>query len=363
MRIQSLSRDEAVAAVVGALGFDPDSVDLTVPEVVAASVRRAASFTCPCTPRRLASVTRMAASGLVDAPADDESFPVRSMIEMLTAYGDLIEAPLRTESGSDQRMLFLAAPSFVQVGSVTLLTGIRAEGIPLLSGGEAELIECEGHVRRLAPGLGPTPEDLQQLGLRSISPEHWLGTPMLIEPDELVADYDRRLDAAGPAGSIEDCLILDAAAPVNYYRGRWRAVSSKDSGRFVARRPTAYGAPLWSYIHLEDGRVERVLDLPVHERLHRACDEAWRLQAAIDVLSGSPQILRVGRGRRSDTSTIHLLSPPPSWAQRRLDTVARPIPRERSLVSYTIATDHLQAELAFLQQYLWTIRLQDGANE
>lgn len=363
MRIAALSVDEAVAAAVQTLGFDASSVDLSVPEVVAAAVRRAASLTCPTTPRSLATVVRAAASCLVDDADNEEIFPVRAMVDNLAAYGDLIEAPVKTDGGVEQRMLFLAQPSFVVLGAAVLLIGVRADAVPYLSGAVAELIEYDGHVRRLDPGHGLGPPDLGELGLREVSAEHWLDHPARCEPEELVAEYDSRLTAAGPAGTIDDCTILDGGQPPTYYRGRWRAVASKDSGRYVARRPAAYGAPLWSYVQIDAGEVVSVLDLPVHDRLHRACDEAWRLQAAIDALQGSPQTVRLGRGGRSDVIILQLLSPPPAWAQRRLDAVGRPVPGQRSLLSYALAEDQVEAELDFLQELLWTVRQRDGDNE
>lgn len=358
MKIQTLSPSAAVASAVEALGFDVDSVDLTVPEVIAASVRRAASFTCPCSPRLLASVVRRAATGLVANPDDEDLYPVRSAIDLLTAYGDLVEAPIVTERGAEQRILFLGAPSFVAVGRATLLVGIRAEGVPFLSGSEAGLVELDGHVRRMAADT-ISPEDLEGLGLRGVSVEHWLGMPPVVSPDDLVAEYDRRLDAAGPAGTIEEGLILDSAQPVTYYRGRWRPIGATDAGRFIARRPAAYGAPLWCYVEVKAGLIQRVLDLPIHDRLHRACDEAWRLQAAIDSRRGSPQRLRVDRRNGTDVAVLNLMSPLPGWAQRRLDTIARPIPRDRALISYAIALDDLDAEVEFLSQSLWTVRMDD----
>lgn len=363
MRIVPLSAAAAVAAAVEALGFDATSVDLTVPEVMAAAVRRAASFTCPATPRRLAGVVRASAVGLVSDANDEETFPVRAMVDNLAAYGDLIETPIRTDSGIDQRMLFLAEPSFVALGKAVLLLGVRAEGVPYLSGQAAELIENDGHVRRLTPDHGLEAADLKELGLREARVAHWLNHPPLCEPKELVADYDSRLAAAGPAGTIDDCIILDGTRTQTYYRGRWRAVSSKDVGQFVARRPAAYGAPLWCYVQVDAGEIVRVLDLPAHDQLNRACDEAWRLQAAIDALRGSPQTVRLGRSGQSDVSILHLLSPPPAWAQRRLDAVGRPVPRQRSLLSYALAEDQVEAELTFLEELLWTVQQRDGVNE
>lgn len=363
MRITSLSADEVVAATVEALGFDAASVDLTVPEVMAGAVRRAASFACPATPRRLATAVRNAATGLVDQADDEEQFPVRAMVDMLAAYGDLIEAPVRTEGGSDQRMLFLAEPSFVELGEAVLLVGVRADGIPFLSGAAADRIEYDGHVRRLARGHGLTADELKGLGLREVSVAHWLGHPPLGTADELVAGYDSRLAAAGPAGTIEECTILDSTTPTTYYRGRWRSLSPKDSGRYVARRTVAYGAPLWCYAEVNAGEVVRVLDLPVQDRLNRACDEAWRLQAAIDALRGSPQLVRAAPGGQQGVAVLHLLSPPPAWVQRRLDAVGRPIPRQRGLLSYAVDDAQVEVELDFLQSALWADILRNGDTE
>lgn len=363
MRITPLSADEAVAVAVEALGFDSDAVDLAVPEVLAAAIRRAASFECPVTPRRLATVVRRAATGLVDHADDEEQFPARAMVDVLAAYGDLIEVPVRTEGGSDQRMLFLAEPSFVELGETVLLVGIRAEGIPFLSGAAADRIECEGHVRRLAPGHELTAEELKGLGLREVSIDHWLGHPPLCTANELVAEYDSRLAAAGPAGTIEGCTILDSSTPTTYYRGRWRSVSPKDSGRYVARRAVAYRAPLWCYAEVNAGEVVQVLDLPVQDRLNRACDEAWRLQAAIDALRGSPQLVRAAPSGQQGVAVLHLLSPPPAWVQRRLDAVGRPIPRQRSLLSYAVSTAQVEVELDFLQSAMWADILRNGDNE
>jgi hypothetical protein len=362
VRITPLSVDAAVAAAVEALGFDASSVDLSVPEVVAAAVRRAASLTCPTTPRNLAAVVRAASSCLVKDANDEEAFPVRAMVDNLAAYGDLIEAPVRTDGGVEQRMLFLAQPSFVLLGTAVLLCGIRADAVPYLTGAAAESIEYDGHVRRLTAGHGLGPSDLEELGLREVSAAHWLDHPLCCEAEELVAEYDSRLNASGRTGTIDDCTILDSAQPPTYYKGRWRTVARRDSGRYVARRPAAYGSALWSYVEIAAGEVVRVLDLPATGRLNRACDEAWRLQAAIDTLRGTPQTVRLEQGGRSGVMILHLPSPPPAWAQRRLDVVGRSVPRQRSLLSYALPEDQVEAELEFLEQLLWTVRQRNGEN-
>lgn len=90
MRIVHLSADRAVAAVVESLGFDGTAADLTAPEVLASAVRRAASFMCPATPRKLVAAVRGSVAGLAKDPDDEASLPLRATVDSLAAYGDLI---------------------------------------------------------------------------------------------------------------------------------------------------------------------------------------------------------------------------------------------------------------------------------
>lgn len=355
MTISLAAPADVVATAVRTLGFDATTVDLTAPEVMAAGVRRAASVLCPTTPRNLATAIRTAARGLVE-DLEEVSFPVRTMIDSLVGYGDLLELPITSDDGNAHRTLFLAEPAFVRVGLNVVLMGIRGDGVPLLGEEITSRVELDGHVRRMsAPeDLDAVAAELQSLGLREVSEEHWLSHPPFCDPHALVADYEARLAAAGPAGTIEGCTILDGSKPANYYRGRWRPVSPKDSGAFVARRPREYGADAWCYAQVERGEVVRLVDLPMLDRLNRACDEAWRLQAAKDAVGGRPQQVRVTSARPGSV-LLDFLSPPPSWAQRRLDCIARPVPRQRSVLSYVLGDEHLLSELDFLERAMWTL--------
>ncbi|MGH3493756.1 MAG: hypothetical protein ACRDQ1_11025, partial [Sciscionella sp.] len=171
--------------------------------------------------------------------------------------------------------------------------------------------------------------DLDQLMMvndiaeRSVS--QWLQAPRPRSAVELLGEYTMRLDAAGPSGEIEGPRILDPAAPVQYYRGRWRAPKSGDSGMFLARRPQAYGADLWCVARLDDGRFVRLVDLPLFGSLLPAADEAWELQAAIDAERGHRQRVRVRPTSDAGYAAIDFFSPLPSWAQRRLDLFGTPL--------------------------------------
>lgn len=359
MGIARLSPQEVAAAAVETLGLDSSIADLTTPEVLAAAVRRAASFSCPVSPRLLTVAVEESLRGLdlEDPPSADSGTRVRAMVESLVAYGDLVEAPVNDEARTAiHRTLFLAQPAYVRVSPTTcLVIGVAADGLSLMDDALADRIDRDAHVRRLV--LQPHEDPslvLGSVGLREVSEEHWLRRPPTCQPDALVADYDLRLRIAGPSGSIDGCRILDTSLPVTYYRGRWRSPTKRDTGSYVARRPLEYGADAWCYAELRDGEVVTVVDLPLRQGLDRACDEAWRLQAALDHAAGNPQAVWVARTASPGRAILHVLSPIPSWAQRRLDAVGQPLPKQRgSLIAYSVERGQLEEEISFLEQTMW----------
>lgn len=364
MGLVRLAPSQVVASAVAALGHDKTIADLSTPEVLAAAVRRAASFLCPATPRALTRAVSDTRIGLVEA-ADSVTDSIRAMVGSVAAYGDLVEVPVTDDDGGpSRRTLFLAQPAYVRISEATcVLLGVPADGVALLDDALTERVEHDGHIRRLEFGDNEDPSSiLAAAGLREYSEAQWLEHPPAEEAGAHVADYVLRLSRSGPSGSIEGFQILDGSQPVTYYRGRWRIPTKKDSGSFVARRPLQFGADAWCFVQLEGGEVVRLFDLPVHNRMNRGCDEAWRLQAAMDSVRGASQVVRSTDTPLPGRRLLHLLSPIPSWAQRRLDIVGRPVERQRgSLVSYSVDERQIDKELAFLQETMWlTIDAEGG---
>ena len=298
MGLVRLSPQQVAAAAVENLGLDSEIADFDTPEVLAAAIRRAASFHCPASPLLLSRIVEEALRGLVslDPLEGSTASPVRAMLEDLVSYGDLLEAPVADEErGTSHRTLFLGQPAYVRVSDVScLLMGVPAEGLALLDEVLTERISQEAHVRRFRLETAEDPAVLfGSAGLREISVDQWLNHPPVCAPETLVSDYDSRLTSAGPSGTIDGCRILDPSKPVTYYHGRWRPPVRKDTGRYITRHPLEFGPDAWSYAELHQGEVVSLVELPVHHRLDRACDEAWRLQAAIDSLAGRPQRVRV----------------------------------------------------------------------
>src|SRR6516164_24214 len=88
--MKQITRSELHELGTSALGLDPGALDLASIEAIAGSLRRAASFLCPCE-------TRVLIDAIVDSLEIlvDPSTPVRELVEdtlaAMVGYGDLIE--------------------------------------------------------------------------------------------------------------------------------------------------------------------------------------------------------------------------------------------------------------------------------
>jgi hypothetical protein len=354
MEIERLDPSRVSLEVVEALGLDPDFFELGSMSAITASVHRAASFLCPTPPRVLGRAVGDALSGLPGFPSEEGRTAIDATVEALVGLGDLIELPL-DDVGGRRRHLFLGPPSYVSRSTGCILLGVRPEGAPIVSEELLDKVEYRGHLRliwRREPAV-----DLEEVlageGLNELRSEQWLRAPRQSSPRELIDQYIARLDAAGRAGEIDGVRVIDPASDVAFYRGRWRELKPSDEGRFVARRPQAFGADLWCFAEVIGGSVERLIDLPIASPVALGSDEAWRLQAAIDQVSGSPQRLRVRR-ELPDGTTLDLFSPLPSWSQRRLELVATPAVRTPgALFSYPLSEADVDEEVRFLVEMMW----------
>ena len=354
MGIERLEPREVAVETVETLGLAVSELELMSPEGLAASLRRAASFLCPATP---GSLRRAVAEALAGLPGFDDESPgdMDELIHSLIAYGDLLELPHEDDAGK-RRLLFLGSPGYVRRrGTNTcLLVGIRPEGAPLISGELLETIVYEGHVRLIrSTDSRPVNELLDAEGLAELLPAQWLRAPREASAEDVLAFYVDRLDAAGSPGDVE-LRVIDPAARVTYYKGRWRPLQNRDAGRFVARRPQAFGADLWCFAEVSSGAVTKLIDLPLQSNHAPAADEAWRLQAAIDALAKQPQRVRVRDAADATMAVLDLFSPLPSWTQRRLDVVGTPLPGAGgALFSYRLLETEVEEELRFLGDMMW----------
>jgi len=346
------------ARKVAELGLDATAVDLTSIEAVAGALRRAASFLCPCAAATLIRSVVRPLRGLVN-DIDVVRSLVEETLEALIAHGDILE---QREIGNDKTpdrgtLLYAAPASFVlrQSGAAILL-GVAADHLSALPEEFEKRIEYVNHVRRLtSSGDEDLRTELVQGGLIELSYHDWLRAPRTETPDRHIATFDALLDATQPSRDVPGLSLFDSERPVHYYRGRWVEPRSQ-TGRFVARRSQVYGADLWCYVQLRDGHPERLIDLPIAGSRWRGCDEAWRLQTAIDARRREPQRFKVRPGT-GGTVLLEFFSPVPMWARRRWDAVGDPVPSSGCLFAYRFTKVEYQEELRFAHEAMWLEQL------
>jgi hypothetical protein len=219
---------------------------------------------------------------------------------------------------------------------------------------EVQYVDC---LRVLKPGeaadFGP---QLEELGVYRVRAETWLRAPRAKSPEQYIEDADQRLERAGRAGEILGLSIIDRSQPITFYKGRWTE-PGHNTGRFVGRRARPYGGSLWCYVQLENGKSVRMIDLPAGRSDERGCDQAWRLQAAIDRINGQPQLLRI-RALGDGRVAMEVFSPIPKWLVRRWDSVGKRLEPKACLISYSIDASDVDAEIQFAEKHMWleTIR-------
>ena len=353
MRLVSAKDVEAVT--VSRLGFDVDSADLLTPEVLAALIRKTASFECPCPPAILAkSVSRLLEPICLDDTLKDA---VRGTINSVISYGDLIESRESTDTSSNF-LLYLAAPSFLQVSeSLFLLFGVTPDGEDMTPPDLRQKVEPVMYSRRLAvQDPNDCRDTLLQAGFESLKLDSWLRCPSRRPASELIALYDDALLKSGSPGVPEDVILIDPSRPVSYYKGRWTKLK-KQTGRFIGRRSQTYGAQLWCYLEVSNGLVTRLLDFPLFETHWRAFDEAWHLLQAMDAVSSQPQGFRIRKASQKEMAAMDLFSPVPTWATRRWDAVGLRTMPNSSLMTYIFPEKQIDDECRFAAERMWLRRL------
>lgn len=352
--MRRLTTKEVHEHKVAELGLDPSALDLTSIEAIAGALRRTASYLCPCSSVTLVRAAVRPLRGLVD-DLDTLRDRAEETLEAMVATGDLLE---HREFGDDvgrvaATLLFAAPPSFVSRDSgAVILVGLASDRPSALPEEMEPRIEYVNHVRRLIPRMNEDlRNELSQLGLIELPYSRWLRAPPAETPGQHLSRLDHLLESTLPSRDIPGLIVLDPTRPVRFYRGRW-AEPRAQTGRFVARRRQAYGADLWCYIQLRDGHPERLIDLPLAGSRWRGCDEAWRLQLAIDALRAEPQRFRV-RLWSGGAAVIELFSPLPMWARRRWEAVGEPVPRSGCLFAYRFRTAELEEEIRFARDEVW----------
>ena len=328
--------------------------------LLAALLRRSAGIHCLCSRATLCGSLLESLQHL--SPAETSlSDRIDEIIEGLIVGGDLLELNDVAIDDPDVKgtWVFAAPPSFVvrPSGGVFLLGIVRDQDV-FLPRSLALRVKHEGLTRIIAskPDEELATELLEQ-GLQQLSENSWLKSPKAKRPEDMLRQFKSQLSAQPPSGAVDDLQVLDPTRPVKFYSGRWTTPQNR-TGTFVARRPQEFGASIWCFAELEEGTVVRLLDLPPKRTRWRGCDIAWHLQMAIDHCRHTPQIYR--RLNDGDGVRLDFFSPLPEWSQRLLMIIGRPLPRDRSLMSYRIPSTEVESEEHFLQEQLWLSLTRDS---
>jgi len=345
--LELLTSPEAAALVIDAIGLDPDAVDFTCDEALAALVRYAASIIGPAARRALAARVLRLLRGFV-TEGDGLRERIGSTIDRSLAHGDLVEISLPGDRGVT---LCLGSARFVLMDSgVAFILGGHRDGLPMLPPALLRRVDTEGHSRRIYQD----PEEdlgvvLRGVGVIQVPARHWLVTPDPTSPQRLLDSLNARLRVMSVSSEVEGLIVLDQNRPVRYYRGRWTDPKGLN-GTYVARRAQQFGADLWCYVQLEEGSPSHLVDLPLGEG--RGCDEAWTIQLAMDSIRGTPQMYR-SREVQGGQVIVEFFSPLPAWAQRRLDSIGHPMPVSGALFAYRLGEREFQTERGTLENSLW----------
>lgn len=339
------SKEDVIKVVFAQLGLG-SHVEVLSEEFIASAIRYTASVACPTSPRNLVSAVIGAMQSIVDAGVFRER--CRGVLDEIVAHGDLVESE-DISSNTGNRLLYLAPPFFVRLNKKqALILGIAPDGVESVPEGVG--ITLRG-VKRVIDGIDD-PSLIQEMtlaGIEELPYSVWSQSPDSKSFEDVISQFDQLIYNQPDCGDIEGLRVLRWDTPNRWYLKRWDNPGQL-SGHYLARRPRKYGADLWCYVYLENGVAKKLVDLPIGRTVDRGCDQAWRLQCAVDAYHGAPQQYAVSASGDSKVRvTIHI--PPPAWLLRRWECVGtRP---EGGVFVFDFDEQVADVETRLLEQELW----------
>ncbi|MGY0633668.1 hypothetical protein [Luteimonas sp. A478] len=332
--------------------------DLSI-ALVAAVLRRIAASMCPCPRETIISTATEAFIGLGDMEATKAC--VCDVLDRLVVVGDLLElggtSTLPSVAADD--WLYCAPPTFVVLEELILVLGVEAEDQATLPVPLRHHLQCRRELRVLqGENNEAVREQLLDAGYLEISKGAWTRLPQDRPAEKFLDQVIRRLEEFDGKGQLEGLKVVGLANGWQNYASRWTAPEGQ-SGHFVGRRPQAFGSPLWVFVELELGFPKRFLDLPWRGGKFRGCDHGWRIQSALDALSGKPQTYRL-TPRDGDTVRYEFFSPLPLWAERHLRTRGERVAANGALFAYELARQFSHDIDDLLQSYMWFKQVNQG---
>lgn len=358
MNVTVIDRDSAIGQTAQSLGIGFQAQDgrALTRTLLAQSLRRSIFIAAPCAGHVLRALVLSALLPLSD-DAETLKAQIDDVLQDLIAVGDILEMVAEAD-GRRTSVLRPAPPAFIaRCDGSFILIGISGDEITPVQ--DFPIVHYASGLRVLRPvDTHECRVALLDLGLIELSERTWLHTPAPMPASDLAAHWMERLPKELRPEKIEGLEILQTASQTHFYKARWTTVHTTHTGIFVARRPQRYGANLWCLVDVKNGVVQRLTDIRARDLRARDCDEAWRLQAAFDVLAGAPQKVRVDAS--GPTAVLSFSAPLPSWAARRLASIGEPADMPRALLAFKVPSENAQDELRWLDEYLWLVRSDEG---
>ena len=356
--VSVVNHKAALASLARSLAL-PDSsatLDPASNALIAQSLRRAVFIATPCSTRNARNLVEAALAPLADAHEGLEE-RIGRVLEDLIATGDILEMRRENPDGSEL-VLRPAPPSFVRRGDGTfILLGVAGDEITptvdttvtFRSSGLRTIIPSDPAACSIA---------LLDLGLIELTATMWMHSPAATTASEFLQGWLARLPTTIHPEKVDELEVLDTSTPTTFYNGRWRPLRDNDDGTYLARRPQKYGARLWSLVEVKSGMVHRLVDVHSKDARIRDCDEAWRIQAALDARAGAPQM--VGVLRENESAVLSFYSPLPAWAVRRLTMIGEQFKPVGAMLGFRMTIQNVDDELRWLEETLWLARNDGG---
>ncbi len=344
---REITIEKANKITIENLRLDSESLNLSSVEGIAGVIRKVSGFKCPCSTKELNDFSESLLKELIP---ESELNKISDIVDSMISYGDLLEQSSREDAS--RKVLYGSSPAFVRINNtVVLLLGIVPEGFPPLPHSLISKIEFINHVRKLTNLSEKEIGSIKESGLQEFPCTYWLKSPQKEHPKDFLKKIDREIEKMPKDPITEDVEIIDIESKVDFYKSRWKKLKPSISGKFIARRKRKYGNFIWSYIKVKDGGMKRK-DLPFSFQYQRGCDEAWRIQMALDYLNEHPQVFSI-ENISQDKIIIDFFSPIPRWASRKWDVLGNPVPGRKALFSYCFAGNNAIQEVEYCKKMLW----------
>lgn len=261
--------------------------------LIASLLRRLCGFMCPCPQRTILAAAKrsLAPLGVGAQPLIEQ---LASVLEELLVVGDVIEVSRIGGALFDENRdwLFCAPPSFLELDGRCYVFGIAPDDAPVLVGRLRHRLRHDAVMRYIEDEQDSVAETLAFLGMRQLSAATWLPRASEQSPQRFLDHLTNRLAVDGLEGQIPASEWLAHASERHLpYDRRWQA-AAQQSGMYIGRATPEFGARVWFVATLVSGKIERSLVLPLTDGQDRACDQAWRIQLALDASQGMPSRYR-----------------------------------------------------------------------